>query len=127
MTPIDPELDGAQPRKSRCCEKCVWGRGEHAEWCNRKIWTGDFLLIEHNNAKQWHTAAETVEASDVIDVQIRIHPPIWYYDEGGHLFAKMTVLMSEAIKARDDFAEYMKRRGITALDLAKAMYPENWR
>ena len=22
-----------QPDKEKCCERCVFGRGEHAEWC----------------------------------------------------------------------------------------------
>jgi hypothetical protein len=27
----------AGPSKSTACERCVWGRGEHAAWCLRAV------------------------------------------------------------------------------------------
>lgn len=106
----------------RACEKCVYGRGDHAKWCGQKIWIGDFLMIEHHGVSTTHTATENVEAIDRIDLQVRIHPPIWY-EEDGHRFATLSISMSSAVKARDDFADYMHKRNITPDMLADAMFP----
>ena len=32
-----------QPSADKCCERCVFGRGEHAEWC--KEWQGEDIAL----------------------------------------------------------------------------------
>ena len=33
MKYLDPSFSVGPPAKVTCCEKCVYGRGEHAPWC----------------------------------------------------------------------------------------------
>ena len=48
---IMPDRDGPRsnpyhPNAEMCCEACVFGRGEHARWCERRAGTGAEALPE---------------------------------------------------------------------------------
>jgi len=34
-----------QPNAAMCCEACVFGSGEHAEWCDTPHWITDSTLV----------------------------------------------------------------------------------
>jgi len=35
----------AKPDPAMCCDACVFGRGEHAEWCPQKQNTPDYRIL----------------------------------------------------------------------------------
>lgn len=94
-----------------------------------KIWSGDFLRIEHSDGSfSNHIATENVEQGECIESQVGIHPAIWTDRDMGRQWGHATrkISFSMAVRARDAYAAEMRRLGVTPADLARMMYPENW-
>ncbi len=72
-----------QPDPTRCCEACVFGRGDHARWCSQN-WTPEDWICAACRAKDpAYADAEQVSSSGLCERCVATQTPIFRRRERG--------------------------------------------